>query len=496
MSAAAPALLAVRGLRKSFPGVLAVSRADLDVGRGETVALVGENGAGKSTLIRAIAGARPPDEGSILLDGRELTGLSPSAAAAAGVAVVHQELALLENLSVRANLALGRERGLLRPLSARGERESCRAALARLGLALDPETPVAALDVARRQLVEIARALAGEAKLLVLDEPTAALTGDEAERLFTVMDELRAQGLGILFVSHRLDEVLRVADRVVVMRDGAVLGAWPSGELDRRSLIELMVGRTLEQEFPPRTSSPGGTRLEARGLRGPGVEGVDLRLRAGEIVGLAGLVGAGRTELARLLAGATRATGGELRLDGASLRLGSPREAIARGIGLLSEDRKRDGLVLGLPARQNFALGNLDRWSRRGWLDLPKEAAAFEGHVRRLGIRLSGPQQRAGELSGGNQQKLLVARWLERDARVLIFDEPTRGIDAGAKHEIHRLMDELAARGKAVLMISSELPEILGLSDRILVMRSGRIAGELDPAAGRSQEEVMALAAG
>jgi ribose transport system ATP-binding protein len=487
-------LLRIAGLRKAYPGVVALGGVDLDVRASEVLALVGENGAGKSTLIRIVAGAQPADAGTVDFCGQDLAGRNPAAVAAAGVAVVYQEQSLVPQLSVRANLHLRRERHA-GWLASRDETVRAREALARLGLGdLDPETPVAALDVAVRQLVEIARALLADARLLILDEPTAALTPRETERLFAVVAELRSQGLGIVFVSHRLDEVFRLADRIAVLRDGALVGVWPAAELDRPRLIELMVGRPLEREFPPRAAAIGAAVLEARGLCGGPVRDVDLTLRAGEIVGLAGLVGAGRTELARLLFGADRLAGGEVRLDGRPLRLRSPRDAIAQGICLLTEDRKGQGLVLGLPARENFALANLDLWSRGGWLDRRAEAAAFDRFAASLRLKVSGPAQPAGELSGGNQQKLLVARWLARDARVIIVDEPTRGIDVGAKHEIYLLLNDLAARGKAILMISSELPEVLGMSDRVLVMHEGRLAGEIPAPATATQADVMALA--
>jgi ABC-type sugar transport system ATPase subunit len=499
-------ILRLDGIEKSFPGVQALRGAKIEVRAGEVHALVGENGAGKSTLIKVMTGAHSPDRGSIIWEGAPAGIASPIDAQRIGIAAIYQEFNLVPALSVRENLFLGRETG--RILDAATERRAAREILERIGAEIEPETLVRDLDLARQQLVEIARALLARARLLIMDEPTAALTPREVDRLLDVLRDLRGRGHGILFISHRLNEVTRIADRVTVMRDGATLGTWAASEMPQDRMITLMVGRTLEQGFPKRVEpsaaqvagsvSPTTTTppelLVVRGLRGGRVRDVSFTLRAGEVVGLAGLVGAGRTDVARMIFGADRLDAGAIHVDGRPVDIRSPRDAIRLGICLLTEDRKGQGLLLGLSARDNFAISNLAHWSRRGWINPRRETSAFMRYVASLNIRVSGPEQEARNLSGGNQQKLLVARWLESDSRIVIFDEPTRGIDVGAKWEMYNLIRDLAARGKGILMISSELPEVIGMSDRILVMHEGRITGVVEDPTSTTQEDVLRLA--
>ncbi|MCB2229785.1 sugar ABC transporter ATP-binding protein [bacterium] len=487
-------LLGVVGLRKGFPGVQAIADGSFDLRPGEIHALVGENGAGKSTMIKVLTGVHQPDDGEILFENAPYRVSSPLDSLRRGMVAIYQEFTLIPFLSIADNLFLGREitRGGL--VSSSEQDAKAREILAQLGTSLDPSTRVASLSVAEQQLVEIARALMAEARVLIMDEPTASLTPREVERLFVILRDLVEQGIGILFVSHRLNEVFEISDRITVMRDGVTVATEETGSLSREQLIELMVGRPLESEFPRGESTPGQVMFRVEHLSGGPVRDVSFSVRSGEILGISGLMGAGRTEMARLLFGADGRESGTFELDGKHVDISSPREAIEAGICLLNEDRKGQGLVLCASALENFALGNLRRWSRFGMIDRRREMDAFEGKVGSLAIKISAPSQRAENLSGGNQQKLLVARWLESDSRVIVFDEPTRGIDVGAKYEMYVIIRKLAAEGKAIVLISSELPEILGMCDRVLVMKAGRMTGEISDLSGVTQEDVMALA--
>ena len=480
---------------KSFPGVQALKNVSLQLRRGEVLGMVGENGAGKSTLIKILGGAHRPDTGEILIEGRPVHILSPTVAHQAGVSIIYQEFNLIPDLTVRENIFLGREKTRMGLVKAAEERQATLNLFEKIGINIDPNARCGELTVAQQQTVEIAKALSVSAKIIVMDEPTATLTAQEVGRLFVIIRDLKSHGLGIIYISHRFDEVFEVADRVMVLRDGRHVGTEDISQITREKLIEMTVGRPIESEFPKRAANPGRIRLRVEGLcRGKAVRNVSFSVRAGEVVGFAGLVGAGRTETMRLIFGADRPDSGRIFINGIETDIRSPKDAIRNRICLLTEDRKAHGLVLIHSCRENFGLPNLDRFARGLFLDKRKERKEFSGFVDRLRIKISGHEQLVMNLSGGNQQKVVLAKWLERNADIMIFDEPTRGIDVGTKYEIYLLMNRLVAEGKAIIMISSELPEVLGMSDHIIVMHEGRIKGEITDVTGATQEDILSMA--
>ncbi len=491
-------LLKLTEISKAFAGVEALKRVSFDLRKGEVHALVGENGAGKSTLIKVITGAHIPDTGTIEIQGQAVADLDPETSRDLGIAAIYQQPALFGELTVAENIAIGLEgRSAWRRVSWAGRRARARDLLERIGAAIDPLSEVNKLSMPEQQLVEIARALGARARIVIMDEPTASLADKEVDRLFRVIGELKADGVGIIYISHRLEELPNVADRVTALRDGVLVGTRAMADVTRGELIRMMVGRELSAVFPKTFVEPGDVVLETRslGCRASGVHAASLQVRAGEIVGLAGLVGAGRTELARVLFGLTPADSGELLVRGRPVTIDSPAHAVSLGIGYVPEDRRRHGVILEMSVASNVTLATLEAISRFGFLDFRRERATAARFVQQLGIKTAGLQTAAGNLSGGNQQKVALARWLASSPAVLILDEPTQGVDVGAKAEIHRLMSELAGRGLAILMISSELPEIMGMSDRIAVMHGGAIVGELDRAAA-TQEAILERALG
>ncbi|MFO1055409.1 MAG: sugar ABC transporter ATP-binding protein [Dongiaceae bacterium] len=496
-------LLAMRGIGKRFPGVQALTGVDLTVAPGEIHALLGENGAGKSTLLKILAGAQQPDEGSIALAGRPVAPPDPHAAQRLGIATIYQEFTLAPNMTIAENVFIGREPGPRLFVGWRRMGEETRAIIRRLGLALDPFAPVRDLSVAEQQMVEIARALSMQSRLIVMDEPTSALSASEVGKLFRIVRELRAQGLSIIFVTHRLDEVMALADRYTVLRDGRQVGSGAVAETSVDGIIRLMVGREVSTLYAHRAAAaPGAVALRVEGLSRRGtaqdphaavLQDITLEVRRGEILGLAGLVGAGRTELARAIFGADPFAAGRILVDGKPAAIRSPRDAIRYGIGLVPEDRKQQALFLALAVRRNLSIAALDKLRLLRWLvDEAAELAMVERFRRMLNIRMAGPEQLVANLSGGNQQKVVLARWLALRPTVLIVDEPTRGIDVGAKVEVHNLLFELAGSGIAVIAISSELPEVLAISDRIVTMCEGRITGEVARDAA-DQERLMSM---
>lgn len=492
-------LLHMTGVSKAFPGVQALDNIELTVYPGEILALVGENGAGKSTLMKILNGVYSADAGEIRWQGEQVDVHSPHDAQKLGISMIHQELALIPTLDSGKNIFLGREPQGRIPgtINWSALYRAADQEIRELGLNVNVRTPVRYYSIAQQQMIEVAKALSMDARLIVMDEPTSSLTDREVDTLFAQMRVLRERGVSIVFISHRLEEVFEICDRVTVLRDGTYVGTQPTSELTANDIIRMMVGREMEQMFERREQPPSDeVVLEVRNLsRGKIVRDVSFQLRRGEVLGIAGLVGAGRTELVQTIFGAYRATSGEVRLEGQPVRINHPAQAIRHGIGLVPEDRKQQGLFLGMNVAANVVMATLKDIVRLFFIRWPKVHAITEDFIKRLDIRTPSTRQRVRNLSGGNQQKVVIAKWLTLDPKVLILDEPTRGIDVGAKSEIYRLMNRLAERGVSIIVISSELPEVMGVSDRILVMHEGQMAGEFD-AATVTQDELMNAATG
>ncbi len=499
-SASAEPFLRLSGLRKTYPGVVALADFSMEVRPGEVIGIVGENGAGKSTLMKILGGVIAPDRGGIEIDGARHSALTVAQSMAAGIAFVHQELNLFDNLSAAANVYIGREPrkyGFLQLVDDDKLQKAVQPFLDRLGATFSPATPVARLSLAQQQLVEIAKALSLQSRLVILDEPTSSLPIAETEKLLEVIAGLKAHGISVIFISHRLHEVVRASDRVMVLRDGNLVGTLEGADINHDAMVRLMVGRELKVDYVPPSKERGDVAVSIRGLRTttyPHRE-IDLDLRAGEIVGLAGLVGAGRTELARVLFGIDRPVAGSIALNGKQVHFATSSDAVAAGIFLVPEDRKGTGLLLDLSIAQNITLPDLHNYARSGLVSHDAEVVRARRSRSDLDIRAADVVQRTSSLSGGNQQKVVLAKWLAMKPKVIILDEPTRGIDVGAKAEIYRLMRGLSESGVAVLMISSDMEEVIGVSDRVAVMHEGHIQGTLDRAQC-SEENILRLAVG
>lgn len=491
-------ILRVEGISKGFPGVQALQDVDLEVRSGEVLVLVGENGAGKSTLMKILSGIYTRDGGVIVFEGRQVELTSPLQAQQLGITIIHQELNMMPDLTVAQNIFIGREPRTGPFLSERALNRRAEELLQRLDIALDPRKRVGELTVAEQQMVEIAKALSFNAKVLIMDEPTSALTDTEVETLFVLIEQLKQRGTGIVYISHRMDELRRLADRVSVLRDGAYIGSLDRAEISVPKIIEMMVGRAIDEGTRPaaRENSGDPVVLDVQGLSTKALlRDVSFQLHRGEILGFAGLMGAGRTETARAIIGADRKEAGTITIAGRPARIRQPEDAVKRGIGYLSEDRKMLGLMLEQDVTFNTVLASLDSYANAiGWMGDRKAKNQTKDYVKQLRVKTPSVNQIVKLLSGGNQQKVVIARWLMRDCDILIFDEPTRGIDVGAKEEIYRLMQQLAASGKSIIVISSELPEILRVANRIAVFANGRITGTLRNEHA-SQEKIMQLAA-
>lgn len=490
-------LLKLENIDKSFPGVKALDGVNLEVTAGRVMGLVGENGAGKSTLMKVLTGIYKRDGGTLEYLGEECTFKGPRDSQTAGISIIHQELNLLSELSIAENIFLGREKvGFLGRILWKEMYQAADELLAKLGVTRSSRTRLGELGIGEQQMVEIAKAISFESRVIIMDEPTDTLTETETEALFSVIRELRESGHGIVYISHRLKEIFEICDDVTVLRDGQFIGESPVADINEDDLIEMMVGRKLEEQYPRIFVEPGAVSLEVDNLVGPRLEGISLSVHEGEILGISGLMGAGRTELMKALYGAYPVESGSISLFGEQRRIKSPQDALESGIAYISEDRKEDGLILGLSVKENMTLAALQEFcSGIGHIDRTKEREAADRYIDAFNIRTPSRDQTVGNLSGGNQQKVAIAKGLMDRPKVLILDEPTRGVDVGAKKEIYQLINQFKEDGMSIILVSSEMPEILGMSDRILVMHEGRICGEFS-AEEANQETLMACAIG
>jgi len=487
-------ILELKNITKRFPGVLALNDVNFNLKRGEVHALVGENGAGKSTLIKIITGAHEPSEGQMILDGEVITKNDPTKSLKSGIAIIYQELNLLPSMSVMDNVFMGQEMTKKsRFLDKKKMLDICNDVIGQLGVEINPKSLIRDLSVAYQQLVEIAKVLFNDCKVLIMDEPTAPLTENEVEILFKIIRKLKEKGVSIVYISHKLDEVFQLSDRVTVIRDGEHISTMETADATKEELIKLMIGRELGDQYPPHSPEIGEPILQIEALTNERVKNVSLELKKGEILGIAGLVGSGRTEMARALFGADRKQAGIIKLNGDEIEIKSPLDAIKHGIGFITEDRKRQGLLLNQTIRLNMTFSSLSN-EKGAFINKKKETSLCEDLWQKLSVRGYSLLQKVVSLSGGNQQKVVLAKWLATNSEVLIFDEPTRSIDVGAKREIYTLMSQMVSEGRSIIMISSEMPELIGMSDRIIVFREGEIVGELT-GDDISQERILKMAA-
>jgi ribose transport system ATP-binding protein len=490
MASAAQAILSIRDVSKAFPGVKALDRVSLEVFPGAVHGIVGENGAGKSTLMKILSGVYEKDSGEVVFDGASIDRTTPQESMRMGLSIIYQELNLVNTMSVGENVFLGRftESG-----GRGGVHAKARALLDSIGCKVDTHRQVSELSVSDKQMVEIAKALSFDSKLIIMDEPSSSLTNDEMDKLITIIHDLKSKGIAIIYISHKLDEIFGFCDVVTVMRDGHVIDTRDVSSINRNEMIAMMVGRTIENEYPPRPDCAGETILEIKGITTRKLRDVKLTLRKGEILGLVGLVGSGRTELVRALFGADRVAGKSILLDGNPVEINCPIDAIELGLAMVPEDRKLQGLLLGFSVEQNISLAVLARLTKRGFIDAKQESSVSERQIKALNVKTPSGKTKIRSLSGGNQQKAILGRWLEMTPRVLVLDEPTKGIDVGAKYEIYLLMKKIVEDGGSIILISSELPEVLHMSNRVNTICDGRINGEFDPIVA-SAGEIMAKA--